>query len=61
MTDFTENYYVDGKGFDKYVDALQYADTLLKDHHVYKCIFTRAEMQSQNDLKPKCKGQVSTQ
>jgi len=56
MIDFTENYYVDGKGFDKYVDALQYADTLLKDHHVYKCIFTRAEMQSQNDLKPQGKG-----
>jgi hypothetical protein len=40
------NYYVDGQGFDTYEDAAFYADVLLAQFNVYRCVYTKAEVTS---------------
>jgi hypothetical protein len=40
------NYYCNGEGFDDYEDARFYAEVLLVQFRIYKCIFTRDEIQS---------------
>jgi hypothetical protein len=40
------NYYCNGQGFDKYEDALFYAEVLLAQFRVYKAIYTKTEVQS---------------
>lgn len=40
------NYYCNGQGFEKYEDARFYADVLLAQFRIYKCIFTKAEVAS---------------
>jgi hypothetical protein len=40
------NYYCNNHGFDRYEDARSYADLLLNRYRIYKCIFTKAEMES---------------
>jgi hypothetical protein len=41
-------FYVDGKGFNTYHEARTYADELLITENKYRCIFTKAEMDSVN-------------
>jgi hypothetical protein len=40
------NYYCNGEGFDDYDEARAYAEVLLVEFRIYKCIFTRDEIQS---------------
>lgn len=40
------NYYCNGEGFDDYEDAQFYQDVLLAQFNIYKCIYTKAEVQS---------------
>lgn len=41
---YESNYYVNGFGFEDYEEAKRYADFLLEWKHMYKCVFTKAEM-----------------
>jgi hypothetical protein len=41
---YESNYYVNGFGFEDYDEAKRYADFLLNWKRIYKCVFTRAEM-----------------
>lgn len=41
---YTSNYYVNGFGFEDYEEARRYADFLLEWKRMYKCVFTKAEM-----------------
>lgn len=43
---YTSNYYVNGFGFEDYDEARRYADFLLEWKRMYKCVFTKAEMNS---------------
>ena len=47
---YEQNYYVNGFGFDDYEEAKRYADFLLEWKRIYKCVFTRAEMNSMHQL-----------
>ena len=40
------NYFVDGQGFKTYEDARDYADTLFFIDRIFKCVYTRAEIES---------------
>lgn len=46
---YTSNYYVNGFGFEDYEEARRYADFLLEWKRIYKCVFTRAEMEAMKD------------
>jgi hypothetical protein len=46
---YTSNYYVNGFGFEDYEEAKRYADFLLEWKRIYKCVFTRAEMEAMKD------------
>ena len=46
---YTSNYYVNGFGFEDYEEAKRYADFLLEWKRMYKCVFTRAEMEAMKD------------
>lgn len=41
-------FYVDGIGFNTYQEARTYADEILITENKYRCIFTKAEMDSVN-------------
>jgi len=43
---YEHNYYVNGFPFEDYEEARRYADFLLEWKRVYKCVFTKAEMNS---------------
>ena len=40
------NYYCNGQGFEDYEDASYYANVLLAQFGLYKCIYTKTEVQS---------------
>lgn len=40
------NYYCNGEGFDTYEEASYYAEVLLAQFNVYKCVYTKAEVTS---------------
>jgi len=46
---YESNYYVNGFGFDDYTEARRYADFLLEWNRIYKCVFTKAEMNSMKE------------
>lgn len=46
---YTSNYYVNGFGFEDYTEARRYADFLLEWKRIYKCVFTKAEMNSMKE------------
>jgi len=46
---YDKNYYVNGFGFDCYTEARRYADFLLEWKRIYKCVFTKAEMNSMKE------------
>jgi len=46
---YEHNYYVNGFPFDCYEEARRYADFLLKWKRVYKCVFTKAEMNAMKE------------
>jgi hypothetical protein len=46
---YEHNYYVNGFPFDCYNEARQYADFLLEWKRIYKCVFTKAEMQAMKE------------
>ena len=39
-------YYCNGEGFDTYEDAAFYADVLLAQFRIYRCVYTRDEVNS---------------
>ena len=41
---YESNYYVNGFGFEDYEEARRYADFLLTWKRIYKCVFTKTEM-----------------
>lgn len=50
---YESNYYVNGFPFEDYDEARRYADFLLEWKRVYKCVFTKEEMNAmkQDDVK----------
>lgn len=46
---YESNYYVNGFGFEDYTEARRYADFLLEWKRIYKCVFTRDEMNSMKE------------
>jgi hypothetical protein len=46
---YESNYYCNGFGFECYEEAARYADFLLKWKRMYKCVFTKAEMNSMKE------------
>jgi hypothetical protein len=46
---YESNYYCNGFGFDCYEEAARYADFLLKWKRMYKCVFTKAEMNAMKE------------
>lgn len=46
---YTSNYYVNGFGFEDYDEAKRYADFLLEWKRMYKCVFTKAEMNAMKE------------
>lgn len=40
------NFYLNGKWFEKYIDARKYADKLQEKDNIYRVVFTKAEMDS---------------
>lgn len=46
---YESNYYVNGFGFEDYTEARRYADFLLEWKRIYKCVFTKAEMNSMKE------------
>jgi len=46
---YTSNYYVNGFGFEDYEEARRYADFLLEWKRIYKCVFTKAEMEAMKE------------
>ena len=46
---YTSNYYVNGFGFEDYEEAKRYADFLLEWKRMYKCVFTKAEMNAMKE------------
>lgn len=46
---YTINYYVNGFGFEDYDEARRYADFLLEWKRMYKCVFTKAEMNAMKE------------
>lgn len=46
---YEHNYYVNGFGFEDYHEARRYADFLLEWKRIYKCVFTKAEMNAMSE------------
>ena len=46
---YEHNYYVNGFPFDDYSEAKRYADFLLEWKRIYKCVFTKAEMNAMSE------------
>jgi len=46
MRDYNYDYYCNGEGFDEYDDASYYADVLLAQFGIYKCVYTKDEVKS---------------
>ena len=40
------NYYCNGQGFEEYEDAAFYAEVLLAQFNIYKCVYTKMEVES---------------
>ena len=40
------DYYCNGQGFEDYEDAVFYANVLLAQFNIYKCVYTRNEVES---------------
>ena len=50
---YEHDYYVNGFGFNTYAEAKRYADYLLEWNRIYKCVFTKAEMNSMSEKNAK--------
>jgi hypothetical protein len=46
---YESNYYCNGFGFDCYEEARRYADFMLEWKRMYKCVFTKAEMNAMKE------------
>lgn len=46
---YESNYYCNGFGFEDYDEAKRYADFLLEWKRMYKCVFTKAEMNAMKE------------
>ena len=46
---YNSNYYCNGFGFEEYEEAKRYADFMVEWKRIYKCVFTKAEMNAMKE------------